>query len=233
MHAAAPCPVPVKRQMIEWWGPIIHEYYPAPRTSAAPSSPPTEWLEHPGSVGRPTEECHIVADDGAELPPARSASSTSPADGRSSTTTTPTRRLDRQRPRLAHPRRHGLPRRGRLPLPHRSPGPHDHLRRREHLPAGDRERAARAPGGRRRRRDRRPRRRDGRGGEGRRRARRPDHGRSRNWKPSCSRSAARELASYKCPKSIDFTDELPRSDNGKLYKRVLREPYWAGHETSI
>ena len=35
------------------------------------------------------------------------------------------------------------------------------------------------------------------------------------------------------PKSIDFTDELPRSDNGKLYKRVLREPYWAGHETSI
>ena len=41
------------------------------------------------------------------------------------------------------------------------------------------------------------------------------------------------IASFKCPKSIDFTDELPRSDNGKLYKRVLREPYWAGHETSI
>jgi acyl-coenzyme A synthetase/AMP-(fatty) acid ligase len=41
------------------------------------------------------------------------------------------------------------------------------------------------------------------------------------------------IASFKCPKSIDFTDELPRSDNGKLYKRVLREPYWAGHATSI
>ena len=42
-----------------------------------------------------------------------------------------------------------------------------------------------------------------------------------------------ELASYKCPRSIDFVDELPRDDNGKLYKRLLRERYWAGHDSRV
>jgi acyl-coenzyme A synthetase/AMP-(fatty) acid ligase len=43
----------------------------------------------------------------------------------------------------------------------------------------------------------------------------------------------RELATYKCPRSVDFVDQLPRSDNGKLYKRELREQYWAGHASLI
>jgi acyl-coenzyme A synthetase/AMP-(fatty) acid ligase len=42
-----------------------------------------------------------------------------------------------------------------------------------------------------------------------------------------------ELASYKCPRSVDFTDELPRDPNGKLYKRLLRERYWQGHASLI
>jgi acyl-coenzyme A synthetase/AMP-(fatty) acid ligase len=42
-----------------------------------------------------------------------------------------------------------------------------------------------------------------------------------------------ELATYKCPRSIDFVDELPRDDSGKLYKRLLRERYWTGHETRV
>jgi acyl-coenzyme A synthetase/AMP-(fatty) acid ligase len=42
-----------------------------------------------------------------------------------------------------------------------------------------------------------------------------------------------ELATYKCPRSVDFVDELPRDPNGKLYKRVLKERYWAGHATRI
>jgi fatty-acyl-CoA synthase len=41
------------------------------------------------------------------------------------------------------------------------------------------------------------------------------------------------LAHYKCPRSIDFEAELPRGDNGKLYKRVLRDPYWEGHDTRL
>ena len=41
------------------------------------------------------------------------------------------------------------------------------------------------------------------------------------------------LAKYKCPRSIDFTDAMPRDPNGKLYKRKLRDPYWAGRERRI
>ena len=42
-----------------------------------------------------------------------------------------------------------------------------------------------------------------------------------------------KLATYKCPRSIDFMDELPRDPNGKLYKRKLRDPYWVGKERAI
>ena len=42
-----------------------------------------------------------------------------------------------------------------------------------------------------------------------------------------------ELATYKCPRTIDFVDELPRDPNGKLYKRLLRERYWQGHDSRI
>jgi long-chain acyl-CoA synthetase len=41
------------------------------------------------------------------------------------------------------------------------------------------------------------------------------------------------LAPFKCPRSIDFATELPRLPTGKLYKRLLRDAYWAGHQTSI
>ena len=52
-------------------------------------------------------------------------------------------------------------------------------------------------------------------------------------RPSCWRTAVAGLAHYKCPRSIDFEAELPRGDNGKLYKRVLRDRYWAGHVTRL
>jgi long-chain acyl-CoA synthetase len=41
------------------------------------------------------------------------------------------------------------------------------------------------------------------------------------------------LATYKCPRTVDFTDSLPRSPAGKLYKRLLRERYWAGHGSLV
>ena len=42
-----------------------------------------------------------------------------------------------------------------------------------------------------------------------------------------------QLAKFKCPKSVDFTDALPRDPNGKLYKRILKEKYWEGHDTRL
>jgi long-chain acyl-CoA synthetase len=51
VHAAAPCPVPVKRAMIEWWGPVIVEYYAGTEGGGTIIRSP-EWLEHPGSVGK-------------------------------------------------------------------------------------------------------------------------------------------------------------------------------------
>ena len=41
------------------------------------------------------------------------------------------------------------------------------------------------------------------------------------------------IAHFKCPRTVDFVPDLPRSATGKLYKRVLRDTYWAGHKTSI
>jgi len=69
VHAAAPCPVDVKRQMIEWWGPIIHEYYAGTEGNGFVYTGSAEWLTHPGTVGRAVlGTIHIVGDDGEDLP---------------------------------------------------------------------------------------------------------------------------------------------------------------------
>jgi acyl-CoA synthetase (AMP-forming)/AMP-acid ligase II len=69
VHAAAPCPVEVKRRMIEWWGPIVSEYYAGTEGGGLTWIGSTEWLEHPGSVGRAAwGEIHICAESGEELP---------------------------------------------------------------------------------------------------------------------------------------------------------------------
>jgi long-chain acyl-CoA synthetase len=62
-HAAAPCPVPVKRVMFEWLGPIIHEYYNATEAIGGTKIGPEEWLAHPGSVGRVGPDAHILDDE--------------------------------------------------------------------------------------------------------------------------------------------------------------------------
>ncbi|MGV0039533.1 acyl-CoA synthetase [Mycobacterium colombiense] len=68
IHAAAPCPVDVKHRMMEWFGPIIHEYYGGTEGFAGTTIGPQEWLAHPGSVGIPTAPVHVVGEDGRELP---------------------------------------------------------------------------------------------------------------------------------------------------------------------
>jgi acyl-CoA synthetase (AMP-forming)/AMP-acid ligase II len=70
VHAAAPCPVEVKRRMIEWWGPIIHEYYAGTEGNGFVYTNSESWLAHPGTVGTPILGIvHIVGDDGEVMPP--------------------------------------------------------------------------------------------------------------------------------------------------------------------
>ena len=231
LHTAAPCPVTVKREMLEWWGPVIHEYYAGTEDLGATYISAQEWLAHPGSVGRPIDECHIVGPDGEELStgqvgvvyfgggrcfeyhgdPDKTASVIHDKGWR---TLGDMGYLDAD---------------GYLYLTDRAA----HMiisGGGEHLSARDRERPGRPS-------DvadvaviRCARRRDGRGGQsgcptgGLRRAR---------TEADLIGYCRRELATYKCPRTVDFVDELPRDPNGKLYKRLLRERYWTGHESRI
>ncbi len=69
VHAAAPCPPEIKHKMIEWWGPIIHEYYAGTENNGFTSITSEEWLAHPGSVGQAKlGQLHICSEEGAELP---------------------------------------------------------------------------------------------------------------------------------------------------------------------
>ena len=69
LHAAAPCPVPIKRAMIEWWGPIINEYYAGSEGIGMTLIKSEDWLTHPGSVGKAIYgTLHVCGPEGEELP---------------------------------------------------------------------------------------------------------------------------------------------------------------------
>ena len=69
VHAAAPCPVDVKQKMIAWWGPVFVEYYAGTEGNGVTIANTQEWLAHRGTVGRPlVGQVHIVGEDGGECP---------------------------------------------------------------------------------------------------------------------------------------------------------------------
>jgi len=235
IHAAAPCPVPVKRQMIDWWGPIVREYYSATEGMGFAACDSEEWLEHPGTVGRIVSgELHICDDDMNELPRGtpgtlwfkssspfeyfheieKTKESTSP-DG-SLVTVGDVGYLDDD---------------GYLFLTDRatfmiiSGGVNIYPQQAENLlithpkvddaavfgvPNADLGEEVKAvvqliPG------------------------------------VETSPEIAQELIDFcrdhlahpKCPRSIDFESQLPRLPTGKLYKRALKDRYWAGHQSRI
>ncbi|MCW1384812.1 acyl-CoA synthetase [Novosphingobium sp. KCTC 2891] len=70
IHAAAPCPIPVKHAMIDWLGPILYEYYGGSEGNGSTGITSEEWLRKPGSVGRATwGTLHVCNEEGDELPP--------------------------------------------------------------------------------------------------------------------------------------------------------------------
>ncbi|GAA0316920.1 acyl-CoA synthetase [Sphingomonas oligophenolica] len=68
IHAAAPCPIPVKEAMIAWWGPVLYEYYAGSEGNGLTTIDSTQWLGHKGSVGKAAYGvAHICSEDGTEL----------------------------------------------------------------------------------------------------------------------------------------------------------------------
>ncbi|MFP5579780.1 MAG: AMP-binding protein [Acidimicrobiia bacterium] len=73
VHAAAPCPVEIKQQMMDWWGPVLWEYYAGTELNGFCLVKPDEWLARPGTVGKPLiGDIHILDEEGNEQPPGES-----------------------------------------------------------------------------------------------------------------------------------------------------------------
>jgi acyl-CoA synthetase (AMP-forming)/AMP-acid ligase II len=235
VHAAAPCPEHIKRGMINWLGPIITEYYGATEANGFTFCDSAQWLAHPGTVGRPIlGELLILDDDGNPSPtgtdgtiwfhgapafeyfqePEKTAASRSP-DGTASTVGD-----------VGH-----VDAEGYLYLTDRktymiiSGGVNIYPQETENLlsahPAVLDVAVIGVPN-------------DDLGEEVKAVVQLTD--------PAvASPELAAELISYcrarvahfKCPRTVDFVDELPRSPTGKLYKRLLRDKYWAGHTTQV
>ena len=139
VHAAAPCPPEVKRRIIDWFGPIVGEYYGGTETGACVSCDSAEWLAHPGTVGRPIGEADVrIYSENGDLLPEGDSGRIHPAP----TVGLAGLHLPRQsgqtgrdgERRIPRHRRHRLPRSRRLPLRQRPQHGHDHLGRSEHLP---------------------------------------------------------------------------------------------------
>ena len=233
MHAAAPCPVETKRRMLEWFGPVIYEYYGATEGGGTMVRP-HEWLTHPGTVGRPWEGAgvRILDDKGRDVPPG--------------TVGTVYLKLQADFDYKGDPEKTAANRVGDYftvgDVGELDDEGYLYLRDRKidmiisggvsiypaevevallahpavadvavfgipHEDRGEEVKAVVEPA-------------DGwRAG--------PD--RARVLLAHCTE----QLAAYKRPRSIDFVDALPRDPNGKLYKRQLRDRYWAGRDARI
>jgi len=233
LHAAAPCPVEVKRRMLAWWGPVIYEYYGASEGGGTLVKP-DEWLRKPGTVGRPWAgaDVRVLDDDGKELAPGMPGTVylklLQPFEYRG----------DPEKTRAA---RRGefftvgdvgyLDDDGYLFLCDRkidmiiSGGVNVYPAEIEavlltHPSVGD-VAVFGVP--------------DDEWGERVKAVVEPTPG------VSAGEPLARELISFcaeslarfKCPGTVDFVDALPRDPNGKLYKRRLRDPFWQGRERAI
>jgi long-chain acyl-CoA synthetase len=228
VHAAAPCPVQVKEQMIEWWGPIIHEYYGATEAMGFTACDTPRVAGHRGTVGRVLMgDLHILDENMQPVPKGTPGEiwfkTANPFEYFNDPERTAEAPLGRRH--HEHGGRRGLCRRRRLPLPDRPLDLHDHLGRREHLPAGMREPADHPPEGGRCRGLRRAQRGLRRRGQGR-RAADARHGQA-HARATASRAdrllPASTWRATRCPRSVDFIDQMPRLPTGKLYKKPLRE----------
>jgi acyl-CoA synthetase (AMP-forming)/AMP-acid ligase II len=227
VHAAAPCAVEVKRAMLDWWGPIIHEYYSSSEGAGATWITADEWLAHPGSVGRAILGTpHIVDDDGVELPPGEpgtiwfdggrefdylgdAAKTSSSRNEKGWRTVGDVGYLDEQGYLYLTDRRAFTIIAGGVNIyPQEAEDvlithPQVYDVAVFGVPDDDLGEAVKAV------------------------VRPMSMGHAGPALETELIDYCRsKLAAYKCPRSVDFTNELPRSDTGKLYKRLLKAQYW-------
>jgi len=234
IHAAAPCPVEVKRQMIDWWGPIIHEYYAGTEGNGSTAIDSHDWLEHPGSVGRArVGSLHICDPDGNDLPAGEIGGVYFSGGGvyeyHKAPEKTAEAKLSNGRTTLGDIGY--LDEDGYLYLTDRkahmiiSGGVNIYPQEIEdalilhplvanvavfgvpHPEMGEQVKAVVQPV-------------DGKDGDD-------------ALSAELMAFTRQHIASFKCPRSIDFEAELPRLPTGKLYKRLLRDRYWGIADTKI
>jgi len=234
VHAAAPCPADTKRKMIDWFGPVIYEYYAATEGGGAYVNS-QEWLENPGTVGKawPGAQLLILDDDGKELPANEIGTiyMTSPMgdfkyfkDDKKTAESTLGNKFtvgdmgyltedgwlficDRKNDMIISGGVNIYPAEVEAVL-------HQHPKIGDVAVLG-------VP--------------DERWGESVKAVVEVGPG----VEPSDAlveeilQFAAENMAKYKLPRSVDFMDALPRLTTGKLYKRLIRDKYWEGHEKKV
>lgn len=232
-HAAAPCPPPVKRAMIEWWGPVIWEYYGSTEMGNVTCLSSEEWLAHPGSVGKvmPGVTLRVVDPDGNDVPPGTVGEVI--GKGRHGTDFTyqnsPEKRASMEKYGLVTPGDMGyFDADGFLYLCDRindmviSGGaniyPAEIEAELHKLPGVADCAVFGIP--------------DEEFGESVMAVVQPMPGAALTA-DGLKAELRKVLTSYKVPRRIDFADSLPREDSGKIFKRKLREPFWEGRERRI
>ena len=233
VHAAAPCAPEVKRAMIEWLGPIIAEYYGGTETGPVTFCTSEEWLAHPGTVGRPLDRAvvEILDEDGRKLPPGESGEVYMWLDAWPDFTYAG----DEEKRRSVE--RHGLVSCGDIGYLDEDGYLYLNDRRSDMVISGgvnvypaEIEACLQSLEG---VRDCAvfgiP---DEEFGEV--LAAHVELHQGAQLSAEAVRGHVRaKLARYKTPRVVEFSDSLPREDSGKIFKRRLREPYWAGRERAI
>jgi long-chain acyl-CoA synthetase len=234
IHAAAPCPIPVKERMIEWWGPIVWEYYGGTEGNGLTMCNSAEWLAHKGTVGRAVVGTLKICDDAGNELPAGQAGTVYFADGRAfAYHNDPEKTAESRHPNGwttlgdvgfvdADGFLHLTDRKAFMII---SGGVNVYPQEAENLlishpkvmdcavfgvpnaEFGEEVKAVVQP------RD------------------------MAEAGPALAEElmawCRRHLSALKCPRSVDFEEELPRHPTGKLYKRLLRDRYWQGRDSRI
>jgi long-chain acyl-CoA synthetase len=233
VHAAAPCPAPIKRAMIEWWGPVIYEYYGATETGGVVFCNSEQWLSHPGTVGKPMPgaDVRVIDKAGNALPAGEIGEVVAKFSGIADFTyhRDDAKRVATEKAGLIAPGDIGYfdadgflylcdrakdmiisggvniyPAEIEAVL-HRMPGVADCAV--FGIPDDEYGEAVHA-------------------------AVQPQAGASLS-EAEVKAFLRPHLSGFKIPKTIDFQAELPREDSGKIFKRKLREPFWANRTTRI